>query len=83
MTPHDEALAEEICRACGEPRSAHVATKKGPLTHPKEARGEGYYERSYRGFGLSCPYEKGGLCDLCLNNQGHETWVFIPLKEPR
>lgn len=31
------------CGVCGEPRSAHVATDAGPLTHPREARGEGKY----------------------------------------
>lgn len=35
---------DERCGICGEPRSAHVATDKGPLTHPREARGEGEYE---------------------------------------
>ena len=33
----------EICLVCGETRSAHVPTEKGPLTHPREARGEGEY----------------------------------------
>ena len=33
----------ELCRVCGEPRSAHVATAAGELTHPREARGEGKY----------------------------------------
>jgi hypothetical protein len=36
-------MADEICGICGEPRSAHVVTDKGPLTHPREARGEGEY----------------------------------------
>lgn len=31
------------CAICGEPREAHVATADGPLTHPREARGEGRY----------------------------------------
>jgi hypothetical protein len=46
----------EICTVCGEPRHAHVATDKGPLTHPREARGEGIYEvhRGTQGFGLDC-----------------------------
>ncbi len=35
---------DPICNVCGEPKSAHVATEKGPLTHPREARGEGIYE---------------------------------------
>lgn len=36
------------CRVCGEPRSAHMPGPAGPLTHPREARGEGYYVL-YRG----------------------------------
>ena len=36
---------DPICNACGELRSAHVPTEKGPLTHPREARGEGTYVR--------------------------------------
>lgn len=34
---------DPICRVCGERKSAHVATAKGPLTHPREAKGEGEY----------------------------------------
>jgi hypothetical protein len=34
---------DPICTICGEPKSAHVATTKGPFTHPREARGEGTY----------------------------------------
>lgn len=37
-------MADPSCTICGEPRSAHIATEKGPLTHPREARGEGTYE---------------------------------------
>lgn len=37
------AMADERCGICGESKSAHVATDKGPLTHPREARGEGEY----------------------------------------
>lgn len=36
-------MSDPICNVCGEPRSVHVATDAGPLTHPKEARGEGTY----------------------------------------
>ncbi len=38
MSDHDP-----ICTTCDEPKSAHVATAKGPFTHPREARGEGTY----------------------------------------
>ncbi len=34
---------DPICTTCGEPKSAHVRTAKGPFTHPREARGEGTY----------------------------------------
>lgn len=37
-------MQDEKCGVCGEPRNAHVKTEKGPLTHPREARGEGTYE---------------------------------------
>ena len=36
-------MSGELCRICGEPKSAHVATEKGQYTHPREARGEGVY----------------------------------------
>jgi hypothetical protein len=38
---------DEICGICGEPKSAHVPTAKGLLTHPREARGEGEYVEVY------------------------------------
>jgi hypothetical protein len=34
---------DPICTTCGEKKSAHVKTDKGPYTHPREARGEGTY----------------------------------------
>lgn len=40
---------DPICIICGEPKSAHVATEKGPHTHPREARGEGHYEKVTEG----------------------------------
>lgn len=39
-----------MCGICGEARSAHVATAAGPLTHPREARGEGVYVLVSQGF---------------------------------
>jgi hypothetical protein len=33
-----------VCGICHEPRSTHVQTDDGDLTHPREARGEGRYE---------------------------------------
>lgn len=69
----------ETCRICGEPKSAHVATEKGPFTHPREARGEGTYVRRDGGtvsFGVSCR-ECGGPCD------GHEweRYEFVPIRD--
>lgn len=34
---------DPICSTCGEPKSVHVKTERGPYTHPREARGEGEY----------------------------------------
>ena len=36
-------MTDPICSICGEPRSLHVKTDKGPFTHPREARGEGEF----------------------------------------
>ena len=35
---------DPVCNVCGDRKSAHVSTAKGPYTHPREARGEGVYE---------------------------------------
>jgi hypothetical protein len=71
-----------LCEVCGEPDTRHVPTEKGPMTHPREARGEGTYRlKERRGYGLSCPFvPKGQLCYLCLENQGHPVYVFEPAK---
>lgn len=44
---------DRICDVCGEPKSAHVATEAGPLTHPREARGEGRYELVRAGYWMA------------------------------
>lgn len=36
-------MSDPICGICKEPKSLHIATETGPLTHPREARGEGKY----------------------------------------
>ena len=41
------------CGICGELRSAHVSTESGPLTHPREARGEGMYVLDSPGWTMS------------------------------
>lgn len=34
---------DDICRICNEPRCKHIETARGPLTHPREASGEGRF----------------------------------------
>lgn len=36
-------MIDPVCSTCGEPKSKHVKTAKGPFTHPREASGEGAY----------------------------------------
>lgn len=64
--------ADERCRVCGELRSAHVATEKGPLTHPREARGEGYYKCVGRGV------VGGGLWG---DDTEWERWEFVDTRK--
>lgn len=44
---------DPVCGVCGERRSLHVPTEAGPLTHPREARGEGTYEMVSPGWTMS------------------------------
>lgn len=44
---------DPVCGICGERRSAHVPTADGPLTHPREARGEGTYVQTSPGWTMS------------------------------
>lgn len=60
----------ETCRVCGEPKSAHVATKEGPFTHPREARGEGTYRLV--GSGSSGSFWPN------QNETPWERWEFVP-----
>jgi hypothetical protein len=41
------------CGVCGERRSVHVPSESGPLTHPREARGEGMYRLVSPGWTMS------------------------------
>lgn len=56
-------MADETCRICGARRSEHVATDKGPFTHPREAAGEGSYVMTRFGWmpdgplGVDVPWE--------------------------
>lgn len=63
---------DEICRICGEPKSKHVPTDKGPFTHPREARGEGIYERVAFGTIGGGPSLSGGVSD----DLAFERWQF-------
>lgn len=61
-------MTDLVCNICGEPKSAHVATAKGPFTHPREARGEGVYEN--RSFVMGCgPWH---------DDEYIVRWVFVP-----
>jgi hypothetical protein len=62
-------VSDETCRICGSPRSAHVATEKGPFTHPREAAGEGVYV--FRGSGTL------GLGPI-HDDVPWERWEFVP-----
>ena len=69
---------DPTCIACGEPRSAHVPTPAGPLTHPREARGEGRYELVSPGFILSgCMGQGPGAPDEYVD----ATYRFVPNKQ--
>lgn len=62
-------MAEDdpICTICNERKSLHVATAKGPYTHPREARGEGFYVAQHGTLGGFYPQ----LDDLSFTR-----WVF-------
>ena len=69
----EAAMSDDpVCEVCGERKSAHVPTDEGPLTHPREARGEGTYEmRSHwEGFDFNrCEWAR------------YETWRFVPAEK--
>jgi hypothetical protein len=54
MTTEQSSAVENdpICSICGETKSAHLPTQNGPLTHPREARGEGKYVLVREGYTL-------------------------------
>lgn len=66
---------DPVCVVCGEPRGAHVPTADGPLTHPREARGEGRYELVSQGFILG-----GGVAND--DEYVNPTYRFVPC-EPK
>lgn len=71
-------MNDPICRICGEPKSAHVATDKGPFTHPREARGEGIYVlKSFGTIGGGLSLQGGDLVD----DMPFERWEFVPKEE--
>lgn len=66
---------DPICGICGERRSAHVPTETGPLTHPREARGEGTYVQVSPGWTMS------GAMGAFPHNDDIEmppTYKFVP-----
>lgn len=69
-------MHDSTCNICGEPKSAHVATDKGPFTHPREARGEGTYEQ------VSPGHIQGGF----FPGEEYEvgpTYRFVPAQSPK
>lgn len=62
----------DTCRICGEPQSAHVPTERGPLTHPREARGEGVY------IYVATMHYGAGCCECGYGCEGHEIYRFQP-----
>lgn len=59
---------DPICDVCNEPRSRHVATWRGPLTHRREASGEGRYV-------LVASGTIGG--GVMRDDRYYETWEFV------
>lgn len=70
-------MTGEICNICGEPKSAHVKTDKGPLTHPREARGEGEYVQ------VSPGHIEGGFWPDDDEIHVPAAWMFVPSHETR
>lgn len=71
--------ADDVCGICGERRSDHVPTDAGPLTHPREARGEGRYELVRAGYTLSgCMGGGPGAPDIDMP----PVYRFVPAPVP-
>lgn len=70
-------MTDEICNICGEPKSAHVPTDKGPLTHPREARGEGEYVQ------VSPGHIEGSFWPDQDETHTPAAWMFVPSHETR
>jgi hypothetical protein len=68
---------DEICGICGEAKSAHVVTDKGPLTHPREARGEGEYVL------VNPAHIEGRFWPDEDEVHVPATWMFVPTHETR
>lgn len=65
---------DPVCTICGERKSLHVKTDKGPFTHPREARGEGTYVQ------VSPPHLQGGF----MPGEDYEmpaVWKFVPAEK--
>lgn len=71
---------DPVCLICGERKSKHVATEKGPFTHPREAAGEGTYKLVSRGtLGGGLSLYDGALRD----DMPFERWEFVPKKKAK
>ena len=67
---------DPVCGVCGERKSAHVATDKGPFTHPREARGEGHYEE------VSPAHIEAGYWPGDDETEWPATYRFVPKAAP-
>jgi hypothetical protein len=73
-------MGDEICNICREPKSKHVATKDGPFTHPRQARGEGVYileDFGSTGYGMNCDLCRGP----CGMDHHWERYKFVTHEE--
>jgi hypothetical protein len=66
-------ITDPICKICNEPRSKHVQTEEGTLTHPREALGEGKYVLA------SVGTLGGGVAGPDI---AYERYVFVPAPTP-
>lgn len=63
------------CEACGERKSKHVETPRGPFTCPRVARGEGAYV-------YSGTWNSGVWCRTCHGPcDGHAMYRFVSVEQ--
>lgn len=71
-------MSDPKCVVCCEPRSVHVPTEDGPLTCPRLARKEGWYELVSPGYILSGCIGGGGGPGA-PDEYVDPTYRFVPL----